>query len=91
MKFQARERSFFLPYGELNRSRLLKRVIQKEILDPLRLDILEGQFHEGQTIRVDAKKWRARVSGKISVQENVLGLATGALTSHIFSSLGHTI
>jgi len=61
-------------------------VIQKEILDPLRLDMLEGQ-----TIRVDAKKWRARVSGKISVQENVLGLATGALTSHIFSSLGHTI
>jgi hypothetical protein len=30
MKFQAREReAFFLPYGELNRSRLLKRVIQK--------------------------------------------------------------
>jgi ATP-dependent Clp protease ATP-binding subunit ClpB len=33
----------------------LKRAIQKEILDPLSLDILEGKFHEGQTIRVDAK------------------------------------
>ena len=59
MYYQARERSFFLPYGELNRSRLLKRVIQKEILDPLSLDILEGEFHEDQTIRVDAKMARS--------------------------------
>jgi hypothetical protein len=54
-EFSGRERSFFLLYGELNRSRVLKRGIQKEILDPLRLDILEGKFYEGQTIRVDAK------------------------------------
>jgi len=47
-----------------NRSRLFKRVIQKEMLDPLRRDILEGEFHEGQTIRIDAKngalEFRAR-------------------------------
>jgi ATP-dependent Clp protease ATP-binding subunit ClpB len=36
-------------------ARPLKRAIQKEILDPLRLQILEGKFHEGQTIRVEEK------------------------------------
>jgi len=35
-------------------ARPLKRAIQKSILDPLSLDILEGKFREGQTIRVDA-------------------------------------
>ncbi len=35
-------------------ARPLKRAIQKEILDPLSLDILGGKFREGQTIRVDA-------------------------------------
>jgi len=30
-------------------------VIQKEILDPLSIDILEGKVREGQTVRVDAK------------------------------------
>ena len=35
-------------------ARPLKRAIQKNILDPLSLDILEGKFREGQTIRVDA-------------------------------------
>ena len=34
----------------------LKRAIQKEILDPLSMEILEGKFREGQTIRVDAKE-----------------------------------
>lgn len=28
--------------------------MQKQILDPLSLQILAGKFHEGQTIRVDA-------------------------------------
>ena len=28
----------------------------KEILDPLSLQILEGKFHEGQTIRVDERQ-----------------------------------
>ena len=36
-------------------ARPLKRAIQKEILDPLSMDILEGKFREGQTIRVDAR------------------------------------
>jgi ATP-dependent Clp protease ATP-binding subunit ClpB len=36
-------------------ARPLRRTIQKEILDPLSIDILEGKVREGQTIHVDAK------------------------------------
>jgi ATP-dependent Clp protease ATP-binding subunit ClpB len=36
-------------------ARPLKRAIQKHILDPLSMEILEGKIHEGQTVRVDAK------------------------------------
>jgi ATP-dependent Clp protease ATP-binding subunit ClpB len=35
-------------------ARPLKRVIQREILDPLSLEILDGKFHEGDRITVDA-------------------------------------
>ncbi|CAN5509965.1 ATP-dependent chaperone ClpB [soil metagenome] len=41
-------------YDPVYGARPLKRAIQREILDPLSLDILEGKFREGQTIRVDA-------------------------------------
>jgi ATP-dependent Clp protease ATP-binding subunit ClpB len=34
-------------------ARPLKRAIQRELQDPLALQILSGQFHEGDTIRVD--------------------------------------
>jgi ATP-dependent Clp protease ATP-binding subunit ClpB len=37
-------------YGE----RPLKRLIQKEILDPLSMMILRGQLHDGETITVEA-------------------------------------
>jgi len=36
-------------------ARPLKRVIQREILDPLSLDILDGKFAEGDTITADAE------------------------------------
>jgi len=42
-------------YDPVYGARPIKRVIQKQILDPLSLDILEGKFHEGQTIRADEK------------------------------------
>ena len=42
-------------YDPVYGARPLRRVIQKEILDPLSIDILEGKVREGQTIRVDAK------------------------------------
>jgi ATP-dependent Clp protease ATP-binding subunit ClpB len=42
-------------YDPVYGARPLKRAIQRFILDPLSLDILEGKFHEGQTIQVDVK------------------------------------
>ena len=40
-------------YDPVYGARPLKRAIQKDVLDPLSMDLLEGKFHEGQTIRVD--------------------------------------
>jgi ATP-dependent Clp protease ATP-binding subunit ClpB len=42
-------------YDPVYGARPLKRAIQKEILDPLSLQILEGKVREGQTVKVDAK------------------------------------
>jgi ATP-dependent Clp protease ATP-binding subunit ClpB len=42
-------------YDPVYGARPLKRAIQKCILDPLSLEILEGKFHEGQRIRVEAE------------------------------------
>jgi len=42
-------------YDPVYGARPLKRAIQKYILDPLSMDILEGKFHEGQKVRVDAE------------------------------------
>jgi ATP-dependent Clp protease ATP-binding subunit ClpB len=41
-------------YDPVYGARPLKRAIQKDILDPLSMDILEGKFREGQKIKVDA-------------------------------------
>ena len=45
-------------YDPVYGARPLKRAIQKHILDPLSLDILEGKFHEGQIIQVEEKDGR---------------------------------
>ncbi len=50
-KFLAKE-GYDPAYG----ARPLRRVIQREILDPLSLEILDGKFQEGDRIRVDAAK-----------------------------------
>jgi len=42
-------------YDPVYGARPLKRAIQSDILNPLSLDLLEGKFHEGETIQVDAK------------------------------------
>jgi ATP-dependent Clp protease ATP-binding subunit ClpB len=42
-------------YDPVYGARPLRRTIQKEILDPLSIQILEGQVREGQTVYVDAK------------------------------------
>ncbi|MEP7078635.1 MAG: ATP-dependent chaperone ClpB [Chthoniobacterales bacterium] len=41
-------------YDPIYGARPLKRAIQRDILDPLSLDLLEGKFGEGQTIQVDS-------------------------------------
>jgi ATP-dependent Clp protease ATP-binding subunit ClpB len=42
-------------YDPVYGARPLKRAIQRKILDPLSIDILEGKVREGQTIHVDAR------------------------------------
>ena len=42
-------------YDPVYGARPLKRAIQKEILDPLSMDILEGKILEGQSVEVDEK------------------------------------
>jgi ATP-dependent Clp protease ATP-binding subunit ClpB len=44
------EEGFDPSYG----ARPLKRTIQRKLLDPLALQILEGRFGDGETIRVEA-------------------------------------
>ena len=43
-----------LGYDPTYGARPLKRVIQKRLVDPLALAILEGRFVPGDTVRVDA-------------------------------------
>ena len=43
-----------LGYDPVYGARPLKRVIQKQLVDKLALKILEGEFVEGDTVRVDA-------------------------------------
>jgi ATP-dependent Clp protease ATP-binding subunit ClpB len=41
-------------YDPVYGARPLKRVIQREVQDPLALSLLRGEFQEGETVRVDA-------------------------------------
>ena len=43
-----------LGYDPTYGARPLKRVVQKQLVDKLALAILEGEFAEGDTVRVDA-------------------------------------
>jgi ATP-dependent Clp protease ATP-binding subunit ClpB len=45
-------------YDPVYGARPLKRAIQRYLLDPLSINILEGKFGEGQTIMADAKNGR---------------------------------
>jgi ATP-dependent Clp protease ATP-binding subunit ClpB len=44
-----------LGYDPTYGARPLKRVIQKQLVDKLALKILEGEFSEGDVVRVDAR------------------------------------
>ena len=50
-------------YDPVYGARPLKRAIQRDLLDPLSLKILDGSFHEGETITADAR------AGKIVFQK----------------------
>jgi ATP-dependent Clp protease ATP-binding subunit ClpB len=45
-------------YDRLYGARPLKRIIQRDILNPLAVELLQGKFHEGDTIEIDEKKGR---------------------------------
>src|SRR2546423_459141 len=51
-------------YDPVYGARPLRRTIQKEILDPLSIDILEGKVREGQTVKVDARDGALEFSEK---------------------------
>jgi ATP-dependent Clp protease ATP-binding subunit ClpB len=51
-------------YDPVYGARPLKRVIQRDLLNPLSLDILEGKFREGQTIKVHERNGKLEFSGK---------------------------
>jgi ATP-dependent Clp protease ATP-binding subunit ClpB len=37
-------------------ARPLKRTIQRQVLDPLAMRVLQGEFREGDTVRIDAQE-----------------------------------
>ncbi len=45
-------------YDPIYGARPLRRTIQREILDPLSIEILEGKVREGQTVKIDARDGR---------------------------------
>jgi len=49
-------------------ARPLKRAIQRELQDPLAVKILGGEFHEGETIRVERGKEKLEFIGQASDQ-----------------------
>ena len=51
-------------YDPVYGARPLRRTIQREILDPLSIAILEGKVREDQTVRVDAKDGALEFSEK---------------------------
>jgi ATP-dependent Clp protease ATP-binding subunit ClpB len=51
----ARQHLAKIGYDPVYGARPLKRVIQRELQDPLAMRILQGEFHPGDTIRVGAK------------------------------------
>ncbi|PYI91010.1 MAG: type VI secretion system ATPase TssH, partial [Verrucomicrobia bacterium] len=51
-------------YDPVYGARPLKRVIQRDLLNPLSLDILEGKFGEGQTVKVHEKNRKLEFSAK---------------------------
>lgn len=54
----AKERLALLGYDPVYGARPLKRSIQREVLNPLALKLLDGTFHEGDLVEVDVEQDR---------------------------------
>jgi ATP-dependent Clp protease ATP-binding subunit ClpB len=60
-------------YDPVYGARPLKRIIQREVQDPLALSLLRGEFQEGDTVRVDARNGQLafeRVQPETSSSQN---------------------
>ncbi len=63
---RARELIGNLGYDPTYGARPLKRVIQKRLVDPLALGMLEGRFVPGDTVTVDSE--REHASGELTLE-----------------------
>jgi ATP-dependent Clp protease ATP-binding subunit ClpB len=70
----ARELLGELGYDPTYGARPLKRVIQKRLVDPLAMRILEGEFREGDVVQVDA------ADGELVFAKGVVPLGEPAVT-----------
>jgi len=55
-----------LGYDPMFGARPLKRVIQKQLLDPLAMKLLNGDIHEGEEIRIDVSDGSLKFRGAMS-------------------------
>jgi ATP-dependent Clp protease ATP-binding subunit ClpB len=55
LKPAAKELLIEAGYDPVYGARPLKRTLQQKVLDPLAVQVLAGQFHEGDTVVVDVK------------------------------------
>ncbi len=62
----ARELIATLGYDPAYGARPLKRVIQKQILDPLAMKILSGEIREGETVTIDEQHHEFTFTGQLS-------------------------
>jgi ATP-dependent Clp protease ATP-binding subunit ClpB len=66
---EARELLAAQGYDPVYGARPLKRVIQRELQNPIALEVLEGNFQEGDTIRVERAGDRLRLVRGVRVPE----------------------
>ncbi|HWV23227.1 MAG TPA: type VI secretion system ATPase TssH, partial [Thermomicrobiales bacterium] len=55
-----------LGYDPMFGARPLKRVIQKQLLDPLAMKLLNGELHEGEEILIDVQNGELVFTGAMS-------------------------
>jgi ATP-dependent Clp protease ATP-binding subunit ClpB len=60
-----------LGYDPVYGARPLKRVIQRELQNPIALELLEGNFHEGETVKVERVGDRLRLVQGVAAPEMV--------------------